>query len=89
MKRLSVDEYADLILRGDDLKLSQDTIKELRACDKADLIRYHSSLGRAIRNSLGLWQIPWKPKIKDGVDISKDHPDALSMAILEAIHKKL
>jgi len=89
MKRLTADAYAELILRGDDLKLSQDTIKELRACDKADLIRYHSSLGRAIRNSLGLWQIPWKPRIKDGVDVSKDHPDALSMAILEAIHKKL
>lgn len=90
MKRLSVDTYADLVLRGDDLKLSQDTIKELKACPKDELIRYHNSLGRAIRNSLGLWQIPWKPKIdKNGVDVSKDHPDTLSMAILEAVHKKL
>lgn len=90
MKREEIDAYAERLLRGHELKLSQDTIKELRACPKGELIRYHHSLGRAIRNAFGLWQRPWKEKLdKDGVDVSPDHPDAVSMKIIEAVHAKL
>lgn len=90
MKRETIEVYADRLLSGHEIKLSNETLREFRECPKEDLIRYHHSLGRAIRNAFGLHQIPWKPKIdKDGVDVSKDHPDAVSMAIIEAAHKKL
>lgn len=65
-----------------------------------DLGKYHHSLGRDLRNHFGLWN-PVHPltqhwhlnpecrNMVDGVDYSEDHPDAVSMDILRAIHSKL
>lgn len=49
------------------------------------LIRYHHSLGPNIRNKFELWKNEWVPVIVDGVDISPNHPDAISMKIIEAV----
>ena len=55
---------------------------------KDKLIEYHHSLGRNIRNRLKLWENEWVPDIKDGVDYSPKHPDAISQRIIEAVWEK-
>lgn len=50
---------------------------------------YHSSLGRSIRNRFNLWYYPWEEKIVEGVDTSPDHPDAVSMRVIEEVWRKL
>lgn len=51
----------------------------------ADLISYHSTFGREIRNKYNLWMRRWIPELEDGVDVSPNHPDALSMKIIENV----
>lgn len=59
---------------------------------KEQLIQYHTTLGRAIRNHFKLWELDWKPqyKMKGSVeyDVSPDHPDAISMRIIEAVWER-
>lgn len=49
----------------------------------------HHGFGTYIRNEYELWQRPWTPKIVDGCDYAEDHPDQISMRIIEKILKKL
>ncbi len=56
---------------------------------KSSLIKYHSSLGRDIRNEFKLWENYWKPDIRDGVDHSPEHPEQLSMTVIETVWEKL
>ena len=53
--------------------------------DKPDLIGYHMTLGRRIRNTFKLWDVEHEPEIIDGVDHSEQHPDNLSQSIIEAV----
>ena len=48
-----------------------------------ELAIYHHTLGRDIRNHFGLWMYPWEPKIVNDVDMSEEHPDAISMKVIE------
>lgn len=52
-----------------------------------DLVKYHNSLGRKIRNEFKLWSNKWEPELemRNGIecDISPNHPDAVSMRIIE------
>lgn len=57
----------------------------LRTCPKDKLIGYHHSAGRFIRNKYNLWENVWTPEIVDGVDCSPNHPDAVSMRIIERV----
>lgn len=53
-----------------------------------ELIMYHHSLGRWVRNTYKLWEAPWLPEIRDdGCDYSPNHPDAISMRIIEQVWK--
>ena len=60
---------------------------------KENLIDYHHSIGRNIRNTYGLWNsenpstkhwhnFPDDRLIIDGIDCSQDHPDAVSFDII-------
>lgn len=60
--------------------------KEFRECSKENLVSYHHSLGRSIRNEFNLWKFNWAPELKDGVDYSPYHPDNLSMTIIDKVH---
>ena len=51
------------------------------------LSQTHNSLGRYIRNRYKLWDAPWERQIVSGMDISPDHPDAVSMRIVEIAHR--
>lgn len=54
-----------------------------------DLHDYHHSLGQDIRNTFKLWENQWTPELIDGVDYSPDHPDAISMRIIQTVWNKI
>ena len=53
-----------------------------------DLISLHHGMGTWIRNNYNLWEIPWTPEIREGVDYSPEHPDAISQTIIEELWKR-
>lgn len=69
--------------------LAKETVDELKSTDVEDLIDWHHSLGQHIRNKYKLWSRSWIPNIVNGCDISEDHPDAISMKIIQEIYKML
>ena len=62
---------------------------EFLNCKKEELIQYHYTLGRSIRNEFELWLLDWKPQIEDGIDVSPTHPDAISMSIINEVWERL
>lgn len=55
---------------------------------KDSLISLHHSFGRYIRNKYKLWEVEWEPELIDGVDHSPNHPDSISMTIIEELWKR-
>jgi hypothetical protein len=53
--------------------------------NNGSMIGLHDTLGRQIRNKYSLWQIPWIPDLRDGIDYSPYHPDQLSDTILKEV----
>lgn len=77
---------AALFLRHAD----QETLDYIKGLgDNGGLVMVHHTIGRHIRNRYKLWELEWEPVIKDGVDISEHHPDAVSMRVIEAVYKVL
>lgn len=76
MKLITDQQYNDYVNRliTDLTKLNG--LEELRLTKSENLIRYHQTLGRDIRNEYGLW--------KDYDENSEDevHPDDISMMII-------
>ena len=89
MKKQEIDKYVDRLLSGEELVLSSANMAAFKAMDKKDLIFLHHSLGREIRNVFQLWKVKHKPKMVNGVDESPDHPDQISMRIIEGAWKRL
>jgi hypothetical protein len=52
-------------------------------CPRSQLVRYHDSLGRMLRNEFKFWDDHWTPELVNGVDHSPDHPDQRSQRIIE------
>lgn len=67
-------------------KVEQERFKNT---SKDDLCLFHHTLGRSIRNNLKLWEVKWEEEVVDGVDVSTNHPDAISMRIIEAVWAKV
>jgi hypothetical protein len=63
--------------------------KQFLEMSEDQLYGYHHGLGTHIRNHFGLWEHPWEPELREGVDYSPNHPDAISMAIIERVHQEL
>lgn len=59
--------------------------QQFLATPERRLVAYHHTLGRKIRNEFKLWDCAWTPDVQNGVDHSTDHPDAVSMRIIEAV----
>lgn len=57
----------------------------LTGYDDGNLIKYHHSFGTYIRNKYKLWENKWEPKIVNEVDVSPNHPDAISMRIIKEV----
>jgi hypothetical protein len=62
---------------------------EFQATRFADLHRFHQSIGQDIRNEFRLWEQPWEPDLVGGVDMSPNHPDALSMKVIEEVWRRV
>lgn len=62
--------------------------KAFKERSKEDLVVYHHDLGRQIRNHFKLWENEWEPNLINGVDFAEDHPDAVSMRVIEAVWEK-
>jgi hypothetical protein len=88
--------YADDILN----ELPQEETDYLKALPENDLPMLHVSWGRGIRNGCGLWdpehpltthwhKFPNERDLRDGVDYSVDHPDAVSMSIMKLVYAKV
>jgi hypothetical protein len=54
-----------------------------------DLVVFHSTLGQQIRNYFNLWHYKWVPSIKNDIDISEEHPDAVSMKVIEQLWREI
>jgi len=57
--------------------------------NKLQLVLFHNTLGRYIRNNFNLWETKWTPELLNEIDISPDHPDQLSMNIIETVWEEL
>ena len=67
----------------------EDFILLLEVKTREDMIQFHHSAGRHIRNHYKLWERTYTPVIIDGVDCAEDHPDAISARILERVWDKV
>lgn len=54
-----------------------------------NIILYHNTLGRRIRNHFDLWKYTWEPNLKNGIDFSPNHPDAISIEVIKIVYKIL
>lgn len=59
-----------------------------RNMSEDSLIDYQVSLGRSIRNHFCLWNNDWDPIIDNDVDVSDDHPDAISMRVIREVWRR-
>ena len=62
---------------------------DFKTANKKELAEYHYTLGRDIRNHFGLWEKDWVPELVDGVDCSPNHPDQISMNIIEEVWRRV
>ena len=56
---------------------------------RESLINYHHTLGQSIRDQYRLWERKWEPDLRDGIDYSPDHPDAVSQRVIEKTWEKI
>ncbi len=54
-----------------------------------NLVKYHDSLGRMVRNEFKMWEDHWTPDVINGVDHSPEHPDQRSQRVIEQCWEKL
>ncbi|WP_407305803.1 hypothetical protein [Acinetobacter sp.] len=82
-----------------DHHLDEEDILALKTTAASELPRFHLNWGMWIRNTYKLWapdhpltvkwhQFPDQRNIVDGIDMSANHPDAISMRVMEGVHKK-
>lgn len=84
----SIAEMADEVLgwyTNTPIRMQQ----EFESTNFDKLVIYHSTLGRSIRNHFKLWQYNWDKKIVDGIDLSPEHPDTVSMKVIEEVWRRV
>lgn len=84
-------EFQDMVslVQGWFRKENEETKKEFLNTPKEKLVMYHTTLGRSIRNEFKLWEREWATDIREGVDHSPDHPDQISMRVIETVWERL
>lgn len=85
---MTFDEHVDEICEWW-LQAPKTVQQEFKDTPKDRLISYYNTLGRTIRNKFNLWERPWTEEIVDGIDISPEHPEAISMRLIEAVWEKV
>ena len=71
---------------------SEQSQHNFRNSTKTQLISYHITLGRKIRNHFNLWETDWEPEYKTHGNLTYDnslnHPAAISMRIIKAVWER-
>lgn len=67
--------------------LTREELEEFRSKEEQDIISYHHSLGRWVRNNWGLWSKSRLVKYFNEIGIK--HPDDMSGIILDSFHRYL
>jgi hypothetical protein len=84
------DEFNDIVKMVEKQARSDPKLcSQLKLCQRNELIRYHHNLGRSIRYEFKLWDREWKPVLSGGVDVSPDHPEQLSMRVIEKVWENI
>lgn len=78
----TIGEMSDVVLGWLD-EQPPDTQQEFKDVPFSHLGEYHHTLGRSIRNHFKLWETKWEPELINGVDFSNNHPDSISMRVIE------
>ena len=82
---LNIDKAADLIITD-----MAELVDYFKVIPKDQLKDLHHTIGVKIRDRLNLWLYDWIPVIgSDGADHSPNHPDNISMVIMDRMHDKL
>lgn len=81
---LTEDQIVDLILAD----MSESEFLMLRQMKKPQLIRFHHTVGRYIRNEYRLWDIR-NPYTETEHETSPSHPDQTSQRIIEKIWERI
>ena len=68
---------------------SEENQLQFTRSSEKELARYHHDLGQKIRNIFGLWEYPWEPELKDGVDCSSEHPDQISFEVIKKVWRRM
>ena len=68
-------------------KAPEDAQDDFRSALPSELIQYHHTLGKDIRNKFHLWNYKWTPQLENGIDMSPEHPDAVSMRVINLLHQ--
>lgn len=79
-----IDSMAKVVLRWF-IDSPEEARLDFKRTAKDNLVMFHHSLGMSIRNEFKLWENKWEPELIDGVDCSPNHPDAISMRIIERV----
>ena len=77
-------EILDDIINSNNI--SEEDLEYIRTSDP---IMLHHGFGTWIRNHYKLWEVPFEPELRDGVDYSPNHPDAISQRIVVRFHDHL
>lgn len=78
---INIEEIAQDVIS----KLNETEVYHFQEMMYDEIYSLHHGFGTWIRNEYKLWQNEWTPEIKDGVDYSEDHPDAISMKIIKRV----
>jgi hypothetical protein len=81
--QMSDDEYMIGWLAGKIHALGVDFVVQFVDTPRDQLVKYHNSLGRMIRNEFKMWEENWTPRFVNGVDVSPDHPEQRSQLLIE------
>ena len=93
----SIDDIArDVLIQA---KTQEAGLREYALLPIDELMYHHHTMGRWIRNEYGLWHDSplteaWRTNVagrdlRNGIDYSADHPDTISMRVLERVQELL
>lgn len=61
-------------------------LSQVKDCkSENELLEFHSTIGRYLRNKYNFWDYKWEPVIVGGFDYSKYHPDNISFEIIREV----
>ena len=68
---------------------NQRSKEEFLTTEFDNLVVFMSPLGAEIINHFNLWLYPWTKDIKDGIDRSPQHPEAVALQVIEEVWRSV